>query len=89
MATHITDGQEMEAYERLLGDAMKGDATHFAREDTVEEAWRIVEPILGDATPIHEYEPGTWGPTETEEITPPGGWRDPVVTAAPDPTAGG
>ncbi len=89
VATHITDGQEMEAYERLLGDAMKGDATHFAREDTVEEAWRIVEPILGDATPIHGYAPGTWGPTETEEITPPGGWRDPVVTAAPDPTAGG
>ncbi len=89
LATDITDGHEMEAYERLLGDAMKGDATHFAREDTVEEAWRIVEPILGDATPVHEYEPGTWGPAEAEKITPPGGWRDPVVTAAPDPTAGG
>ena len=77
----------MDAYERLLGDAMKGDATLFAREDYVEEAWRIVEPVLGNATPVYEYEPGTWGPPEAAEIAPPGGWRDPVVTAEPDPTA--
>jgi glucose-6-phosphate 1-dehydrogenase len=89
LATHIADGYEMDAYERLLGDAMKGDATHFAREDTVEEAWRIVGPVLGDATPVHEYEPGTWGPAEAARITPPGGWRDPVVAANPDPTAAG
>ena len=81
LATHIADGYEMDAYERLLGDAMKGDATHFAREDTVEEAWSIVGPVLGDATPAYEYEPGTWGPAQAARITPPGGWHDPVVTA--------
>ncbi len=86
LAAHVTDGLEMDAYERLLGDAMKGDATHFAREDTVEEAWRIVEPVLGDATPVYEYAPGTWGPPEAAEIAPPGGWRDPVVTAAEQPS---
>ena len=83
VATHITDGHEMDAYERLLNDAMKGDATHFAREDTVEEAWRIVGPVLGDATLVYEYDPGAWGPPEAAKITPPGGWRDPEVTAAP------
>ena len=88
-ATHITDGHEMEPYERLLGDAMKGDATHFAREDAVEEAWRIVEPVLDGATPVHEYEPGTWGPAEAAAVTPPGGWSDPVVTAKADLSAAG
>ena len=88
-ATHITDGHEMEPYERLLGDAMKGDATHFAREDTVEEAWRIVDPVLDGATPVHEYEPGTWGPAEAAALVPPGGWNDPVVTTKPDPSAAG
>jgi glucose-6-phosphate 1-dehydrogenase len=75
---HRTDGEEMDAYERLLGDAMAGDATLFAREDAVEAAWAVVEPILGSATPVHEYEPGGWGPPEaaalTEEI---GGWHCP------------
>ena len=47
----------MDAYERLLTDAMKGDATLFAREDSVEQAWRIVDPILGAVTPVIEYEP--------------------------------
>ena len=73
---------EMEPYERLLGDAMKGDATLFTREDAVDAAWRVVEPILGDKTPVHVYEPGTWGPTEAEEITSSsGGWRDPEIAA--------
>ncbi len=53
---------EMDAYERLLGDAMAGDATLFAREDYVEEAWRIVDPMLNAGTPVHEYEPNTWRP---------------------------
>ncbi len=75
---HPHDG-EMEAYERLLGDAMAGDSTLFAREDYVEEAWRIVDPVLREATPVHGYEPGTWGPPEAATITPPGGWVDPVV----------
>ena len=56
----------MGAYERLLGEAMKGDATLFAREDYVEEAWRIVDPVLKTATPVFDYEPQTWGPAEAE-----------------------
>jgi glucose-6-phosphate 1-dehydrogenase len=70
--------QEMEAYERLLGDAMVGDPTHFARQDYVEEAWRIVDPVLKANTPVYEYEKGTWGPAEVEQrISPPGGWDNP------------
>jgi glucose-6-phosphate 1-dehydrogenase len=65
-------------YERLLGEAMAGDARDFAREDYVEAAWRVVGLVLGDATPVHEYVPGTWGPPETPALTPPGGWRDPA-----------
>ena len=57
-------GDEMEAYERLLGDAMEGDATLFARQDAVEAAWAIVQPILQTSTPLHEYEPGSWGPEQ-------------------------
>ena len=72
---------EMDAYERVLGDAMAGDSTLFAREDYVEEAWRIVDPVLQAGTPVFEYEPKTWGPAEVERVTPPGGWQNPVVTA--------
>ncbi len=72
---------EMDAYERVLGDAMQGDATLFAREDYVEEAWRIVDPVLKAGTPVYDYEPGTWGPSEAERnVSPPGGWLNPVVT---------
>ena len=53
---HHPDGDEMDAYERLLGDALDGDAMLFAREDCVEAAWEIVEPVLGDVTPVHSYE---------------------------------
>ena len=69
---------EMDAYERVLGDAMEGDATLFAREDYVEEAWRIVDPVLKQETPVYAYEPGSWGPAEVSSVTPPGGWADPV-----------
>jgi glucose-6-phosphate 1-dehydrogenase len=72
--------EEMDAYERVLGDAMAGDSTLFAREDYVEEAWRIVDPVLKTGTPVFEYEPKTWGPKEVENVTPPGGWQNPVVT---------
>ncbi|MGE5188448.1 MAG: glucose-6-phosphate dehydrogenase [Gemmatimonadota bacterium] len=69
---------EVSAYERVLGDAMQGDATLFAREDYVEEAWRIVDPVLAADTPVHEYEPGTWGPGEAAaDLAPPGGWENP------------
>ena len=74
--------EEMDAYERVLGDAMAGDRTLFAREDYVEEAWRIVDPMLKAATPVYEYDPGTWGPREADSLLAPhGGWHDPVVAA--------
>jgi glucose-6-phosphate 1-dehydrogenase len=80
------DAGGMGPYERLLGEAMAGDATDFAREDYVEAAWRVVEPVLGDATPVYEYEPGTWGPPETDSgLTPPGGWHDPTSGDCPWP----
>ncbi len=74
---------EMDAYERVLGDAMEGDATLFAREDYVEEAWRIVDPVLQAGTPVYEYEPGSWGPAEVHQrIAPTDRWNDPVVKPA-------
>ena len=74
---------EMDAYERVLGDAMAGDATLFAREDYVEEAWRIVDPVLKAGTPVYEYDPGAWGPAEVHQrIAPADGWNDPVVKPA-------
>jgi glucose-6-phosphate 1-dehydrogenase len=79
LASHHPDSHEMDAYERLLGEAMLGDATLFAREDSVEEAWRIVEPILDTVVPVHEYDPGTWGPADAERLAPPGGWNNPKV----------
>ncbi len=73
-------GEEMSAYERLIGDAMAGDTTLFARKDSAEAQWRIVEPILGDKSPLHLYEPGTWGPDEAADIArAAGGWYDPEV----------
>ena len=78
-STHPAPG-EMEAYERILGDAMTGDPTFFAREDYVEEAWRIVDPVLKKATPVYEYEADSWGPREVDEnVTPSGGWQNPTV----------
>jgi glucose-6-phosphate 1-dehydrogenase len=69
---------EMEPYERLLGDAMRGDQMLFAREDSVEEAWRVVEPVLGSATPLFEYDSGTWGPAEADRLLQDGaGWFNP------------
>ncbi len=71
---------EMDAYERVLGDAMAGDATLFAREDYVEEAWRIVDPVLKANTPIKEYDPKTWGPSDVDQsVAPVGGWQNPIV----------
>jgi glucose-6-phosphate 1-dehydrogenase len=73
------DPKEMDAYERLLGDAMDGDPTLFAREDAVEAAWSVVQPILGSVTPVHEYEPGTWGPEEADALAAEiGGWHQPT-----------
>jgi len=71
--------EDMDAYERVLTEALAGDATLFARQDYVEEAWRIVDPVLRADTPVHEYEPRTFGPRQADELAPPGGWCDPVV----------
>jgi glucose-6-phosphate 1-dehydrogenase len=77
--------EEMEAYERVLGDAMAGDTILFARQDYVEEAWRIVDPVLKANTPIFEYDKGTWGPNEVDQkVSPPGGWHNPVATDVED-----
>jgi glucose-6-phosphate 1-dehydrogenase len=72
-------GDEMEAYERLIGDAMVGDASLFARQDGVEATWRVVDPILTMPTPVHEYVPGTWGPSASQALIAPfGGWQSPT-----------
>jgi glucose-6-phosphate 1-dehydrogenase len=79
--TEASDAAEMGAYEELLFDAMRGSSVRFARQDYVEEAWRIVDPVLGDAVPVQVYEPGTWGPPEANAlIAADGGWFDPTVT---------
>ena len=66
-AAQGADGR-MDAYERLLGDAMNGDATLFARQDVVEAAWAIVDPVIHGPSPMYEYEPGTWGPPEADAL---------------------
>ena len=78
VASHSPRADEMDAYERVLGAAMEGDATLFAREDYVEEAWRIVDPVLKMSTPIYQYQTNTWGPPEVERVTPMGGWNNPT-----------
>jgi glucose-6-phosphate 1-dehydrogenase len=78
VASHSPRADEMDAYERVLGAAMAGDSSLFAREDYVEEAWRIVEPVLKMNTPVYQYAPNTWGPDEAARVTPPGGWHNPA-----------
>jgi glucose-6-phosphate 1-dehydrogenase len=75
--------QDMLAYERLLGDAMRGDASLFAREDAIEAQWRIVDPVLDLATPPYPYDTGSWGPPEADRLlaSVEGGWRKPVAAA--------
>lgn len=82
LVAHYAPPDEMEPYERLLGDAISGDGTLFAREDAVEAAWRVVDPILDQATPLYFYEPNTWGPTEAQSLAPDGGWHDPEASAS-------
>ncbi len=78
LVQHIP-ADDVRPYERLLGDALRGDATQFVREDGVEAAWSIVDPILGDVTPVHPYAPGSWGPAEADRIVEgDGGWHNPV-----------
>ncbi len=75
-----SDPAEMSAYEELLTDAIQGVSTRFARQDYVEEAWRIVDPVLDKTTLVYDYPPGTWGPAEVETmVAPKGGWFNPIV----------
>ncbi len=72
--------EEMTPYERLLGDAMRGDAVLFARQDSVEAAWAVIDPILRNPPPVVEYEPNTWGPAEADRIIEGNGkWRNPKL----------
>jgi glucose-6-phosphate 1-dehydrogenase len=79
VASRQAGASQNEAYERLLSDAMAGDQTLFARQDCVEEAWRIVDPVIRGSTPLYPYEPRSWGPKEVSQISPPGGWHDPCL----------
>jgi len=82
IASSRPGAEEKDAYERVLGDALAGDRTLFAREDYVEEAWRIVDPVLQADTPVYEYEPGSWGPDEaTRKVAPDCSWTNPLVKA--------
>ena len=76
VVSRSSDPHEMQAYEELLGDALVGNSSRFARQDYVEEAWRILDPVLDGATLIYPYAPGTWGPREAETLAPPDGWVD-------------
>jgi glucose-6-phosphate 1-dehydrogenase len=87
MASRHPCPDEMDAYERVLGDAMAGDATLFARQDYVEEAWRIVDPALRAGTPIYEYDQGSWGPNEVEQrVSPERGWHSPIMADSENPS---
>jgi glucose-6-phosphate 1-dehydrogenase len=78
LASRHAGANEKDAYERVLTDAICGERSLFAREDYVEEAWRIVDPILAAKTPVTTYTPGSWGPKDIERLTPPGGWANPA-----------
>ena len=82
-AVNLESSDELDAYERLLTDAMEGDALLFVREDAVEAAWAVVEPVLGDVVPLQEYNSGTWGPADADTIASDvGGWHDPAPPPA-------
>jgi glucose-6-phosphate 1-dehydrogenase len=77
LKSHAT--ADMPPYQRLLGDAMRGNSELFARQDLVEAQWRIVQPILDNVTPAYEYKPGTWGPDEADRlIGSDGSWVEPT-----------
>jgi glucose-6-phosphate 1-dehydrogenase len=79
LANRRPGNNEVDAYERVLTDSMTGDQTLFAREDYIEEAWRIVDPVLQAGAPLYEYEARSWGPKEVARVTPKGGWHDPIM----------
>lgn len=85
LASHQSEADEPDAYEQLLGDALRGEAFRFARQDYVEEAWRIVDPALKAETPLFPYEPGSWGPREAGALVAPERWHDPAPAPEPPP----
>lgn len=87
LASHQPEADEPDAYEQLLGDALRGEPFRFAREDYVEEAWRIVNPVLKAETPLFPYEPGTWGPREAEALVAPERWHDSGPASGPSETS--
>ena len=77
---HQSSPKDLAPYSRLLHDAMLGDGENFARQDSVEAAWRVVDPILDNVTPAHPYAPGTWGPVEADALLPRGtSWHEPAA----------
>ncbi len=73
-------GSDMRPYDRLIGAALEGDRWLFARQDTVEAAWRVVDPVLGDVTPVHPYARGSWGPKEADRLLAGGDtWHNPAA----------
>lgn len=84
LIAHHQQGKDMLPYERLLQDALCGDAALFTRDDSVEEAWRVIEPALNHAGPVSEYALGEWGPAAAAQIVSGSrGWHDPVPEASP------
>jgi len=78
IARHHSES-EKSPYERLLGDAIRGDTALFTQDDSVEAAWRVVDPVLTGGSPVLEYEPGTWGPSASATVVNDGDtWHDPV-----------
>ena len=68
----------MRPYDRLIGAALSGERWLFASQDTVEAAWRVVDPVLGDVVPVHPYARGSWGPDQASSLLPAGeAWHDP------------
>ncbi len=75
------DGDDMEPYERLLGEAMRGDPILFARQDAVEAAWAIVDRLVHEPGGLFDYDPGTWGPSEADRLVAAvGGWSNPAAS---------
>jgi glucose-6-phosphate 1-dehydrogenase len=80
LVSHYADDYDVGPYEHLLTEAMAGNSLLFTREDSVEAAWRVVEPVLNNNIPIHEYKPGTWGPKESNDLIAPNGkWINPEI----------
>src|SRR5512141_2039274 len=86
LASQQSEADEPDAYEQLLGDALRGETFRFSREDYVYEAWRIVDPVLKAETSLFPYEPGTWGPCEAEALVAPERWHDPAPAPGPPET---